>query len=123
MRLFNKLKNLFRPSIRIIELEVVDTTPIEPETILALASHPGFLALSRKLRLMQRYYERKLTSEIRSDIREVDQLQAAVFWAGWLERQVLNEVKIQHKRVNRRPEPEEDEAFKAALAALEEIGR
>ena len=58
------------------------------DMVMSLRSHPGFLALMRKLRAQRNYLESILKSERHADMRTVEFIQSGIAWTGWLEQQV-----------------------------------
>lgn len=139
--MFQNLKNAL--SVLFFGLQVPDPQVIEvtsykvievkaPRTITAwtketkdavgtLAAHPGFVALTDRLNLQRQMLENKLSREYHKDLREIDYLQAGVFWLGYIQDTVAKATKLVP------PTPtaafdEELEAFKLLDAQIERIG-
>ena len=91
------------------------------ESIATLNSHPGFVHLVKKLGKQRAYLRSKLDFEKHADLREVDFLQAGIFWCNWLQ----SEIK---RAATRLPErhldafEEEAKAFHEIDATIERIG-
>jgi hypothetical protein len=91
------------------------------DAISTLSSHPGFVALTDRLNLQRQMLESKLSREFHKDLREIDYLQAGVFWLGYIQDLVA-------KATNLIPSApvdamqEEMEAFKLLDSQIERIG-
>lgn len=92
------------------------------EAVQTLAAHPGFQHLLAKLKLQRNYYQALLVNERHAKIEDVQFLQAAVYWSGWLESMLTQAV---HKtpRPTSEPSPNEVAAFEQAMTALELVGQ
>lgn len=85
------------------------------ESLASLKHHPGFVFLIGKLALQRKYFEAQLhTGKHSGD--DVAHLQAAIHWAGWLEK-TCNSLQPTFD-----PSPSEFEAFESARQSLELVG-
>jgi hypothetical protein len=74
-----------------------------------------------RLALQRQLLESKLTREFHKDLREVDQLQAGVFWLGYVQ-EVISKALDQPQRVPKDVMDEEMEAFRELDAKIERVG-
>jgi len=58
------------------------------ETLLTLNSHPGFSYLLERLKAQKAAFEAVLRTQKHEELKDVHFVQAAVYWAGWLQRQI-----------------------------------
>ena len=80
---------------KVVELAVDATADLDDESIRAITTlehHPGFKALMAKFKLQRGLLEAKLKGGKFKDLREIDNIQNGLYWAGWLERTVAAEV-------------------------------
>ena len=86
-------KLLNRPVVEVVKYKVVEVesprTPFQvdkatQESIATLSSHPGFVALMHKCAYVNAALKTKLAGEHHKDLREVDFLQAGIYWSNWL---------------------------------------
>jgi hypothetical protein len=110
---------------RIIELPQARThsgwTKETKESVATLVAHPGFVALMDKLKLQKATLANHLTSTYHKDLRQVDHLQAGVFWLTWVEAVVMKAT-TNGSPAYITPEQEELEAFKAIDATITRLG-
>jgi hypothetical protein len=86
------------------------------ESVASLQHHPGFVYLLAKLSVQRKYYESQLhTGRHVGD--DVAHLQAAIYWANWLERTCHGMQPIHEAN------PSEFEAFESARQSLELVGQ
>ena len=86
-----------------------------------LPHNAAFKWLTDRLELQSRYLASKLANEPHGSLREVDQLQAGIYWCHWLQRQVADVTNVPQRKL-RDPEAEELELFKQLSAQLERVG-
>lgn len=120
--MFEWIKGWFsRPSVvvkyQVVELDEPRGSEAEDEamkeSIATLTAHPGFLHLVKKLGRQRAYLRSKLDFEKHSDLREVDFLQAGVFWCNWLNTEI--------KRATIKVAPRKLDAMEEELKAFQEI--
>lgn len=117
-----------KPKILIIEQPVTSRPQIlksEDARLSAetLGAHPGFQYLLEKLRHARAMYKTMLETRQCTDLREVIFLQAAIFWSGWLEQQVLDTLpSLRAGQPVNEPSTEVAALFSQAQAAIEEVG-
>lgn len=113
---------------KVVELEKDSAADLDDESIKAipgLESNPGFRAVCAKLRLQRAMLQSKLDNTHHKDIREVDFLQAGLYWSKWLENFVQAEVKKQ-ELFDTKPRSAfdiEEREFERIAASLEVVGR
>lgn len=94
---------------------------IMKESISTLNSHPGFLHIVKKLGRQRAYLRSKLDFEKHSDLREVDFLQAGIFWCNWLNNEIKRTtLKLPQRKLDAMEE--ELKAFREIDASIERIG-
>jgi len=91
------------------------------EAVATLSSHPGFIFLVDRLNLQRQMLESKLAREFHKDLREIDYLQAGVFWLGYIQDQVAKASQLPNARPLDAMQ-EEEEAFRLIDASIERIG-
>lgn len=117
MNFWERVKFLFKPQREYLIIEVPATrTHIrwDEETkasVRTLDHHPGFLAVVDKVNLQKAMLVAQLTNTFHKDLRQVDYLQAGVFWLGLLERLVQSATNIGSKQYIS-PEDEDMQAFR-----------
>jgi len=91
------------------------------ESVATLASHPGFVWLIKRLELQRSALKSKLDLEKHETLREVDFLQAGIYWAGWLQQETA---RMTTKLPQRKLDPFEEElvAFRELDSAIERVG-
>lgn len=111
-----------------IEYKFIEVEPGHPqnlegleESIQALAVHPGFNALSNRLRLNRSQLQSRLQSTLGATLDEVRFLQAGIYWSGWLEAQIKQLV-YKARPVISEPNAEELAIMKEIHESLEVIG-
>lgn len=93
-----------------------EITPDVKEAISSLKHHPGFTYLLNKLAIQRKYYESQLhTGRHVGD--DVAHLQAAIYWANWLQRT------CDGLQPTYEANPSEIEAFEQARQSLELVGQ
>jgi len=108
---------------KVLEVERPAALPdIDHETLATLQHHPGMLYLLAKLRLQKAYLDNKLRYECQPDLRSYDMLQAGIFWASWLERQLEQELTLK-KAPPRLADPSELDTFSQVSDQLTLVGR
>jgi len=85
------------------------------EAVSTLQSHPGFLALCERLALQRARLETQLSHDVHKDLREVDMLQAGIYWCSWLQEQV--------EKATVKGSTKTFDAMEDELAAFKEIER
>lgn len=91
------------------------------EAIQTLSAHAGFIALTDRLNTMNSMLKSKLNAERHPDLRQVDFLQAGIYWSNWLKQEVARSTtKMPERPVD--PLAEEEQAFRELDAALERVG-
>lgn len=121
-----RLTNYFFPPPAPVILEI-DKRPPLPNTAdvvaatSALVEAPGMKFLLAKLDLDRAKLIQTLAESRHQDLREVQYLQAGVYWCGWLQRQLSYYLRLQEDRA-RAITPEEDTLHKAMTSTLELIG-
>lgn len=114
-------KFIKEPAIKYICIEsdtprLPEVTSDVKESLASLKHHPGFVFLMSKLALQRRYFEAQLhTGRHVGD--DVPHLQAAIHWAGWLEK-TCNSLQPTFEANS-----SEFEAFEAARQSLELVGQ
>lgn len=91
------------------------------EAVGTLSSHPGFIALMDRMALQRQMLEHKCSHEFHKDTREVDYLQAGVFWLGYAQELVAKATKLQPSAPMDAFQEELD-AFKELDSKIERIG-
>jgi len=125
--MFERVLSLFKPKVvyKIVELPQARTQSGWSEELRAsvktLAHHPGFLAVIDKLRVQRATLQSQLTSSFHKDLRQVDYLQAGIFWLSWVEK-VVNQTTQSGSQGYIDPEAEEAAAIKAINDQIEKIG-
>lgn len=122
------IEKLFQPRV---EYRVVEYT--EPrtrfkggdastrESVSTLSAHPGFLYLLSKCAAQNALLRSKLQNSFHQTLREVDLLQAGIYWSNWLKQEL-------EKSTMGAPQPQTDafdeelQAFKALDAQIERVG-
>jgi hypothetical protein len=111
--------------VRVVEVVsprvVADSKEIQ-DSIRTLVYHPGFTHLLSKLKWQKSILEAKLREGFHSSLREVDVLQAGIYWAGWLEAELQREVNRLQKHTLLEPHKEEITAFEEIHSALQIVG-
>jgi hypothetical protein len=91
------------------------------DSITALAAHPGFIELTRRMYLQHQVLKTKLCYEKQTSTRNVHFLQAGIYWSNWLRQEVARATtKVNDKTVD--PFEEELLAFQAIDAQIERVG-
>jgi hypothetical protein len=128
MNLFGKYTDYFAKNVK---YKIIEVPPHRTQTrwdddtkaaVSTLSSHPGFVALMDRMFLQRALIEQKLTREFHKDMREVDVLQAGLYWLTWLQDQVQKATVIGSSKRTRSAEDEEIEAFGEVDAHIERIG-
>ena len=130
--MFEKLKKLFT-TVKIQEVPVYQIVEIKGPRIITkwdnetkaavatLQSHPGHVAVMDRLALQRQLLESKLTREFHKDMREVDQLQAGVFWLGYVQ-EVISKALQLPQHTPKDAMDEEMEAFRELDSKIERVG-
>jgi hypothetical protein len=82
----------------------------DEESIRSLKNHPGFVALSNRLRLQAAALDAKLHQR-QDSLRDLDRLQAGIEWCNWLETQVDKAISKHKEAVAVKPLPTEQAMF------------
>jgi hypothetical protein len=91
------------------------------EVVQTLSSHAGFIWLTDRLSVMNAALTTKLKGERHPDLRQVDFLQAGIYWSNWLKQECARATtKMPEKQVDALAE--EEQAFREIDAAIERIG-
>jgi len=97
---------LIKADYKVVVLKDRPTPMVEDEeSIRALATHPGFLAICNRLKLQRAAIQTILDTKKHADIRAVDDLQAGLKWLGFLQSEVDKTIfkKAEAKAVAVRP--------------------
>lgn len=122
--LFVSYLHLSSPSFKTEILELDDR--YEPhvedeESIRALVHHPGFVALTNRLRLQSVVLSHRLNTAHHEDIREVDNLQNGLKWLNYLTSEVNRSVQKKQEARAAATRPHEEIEFKKAFALIEGV--
>lgn len=91
------------------------------DAIQTLSAHAGFIALTDRLNAMNYQLKTKLNGERHADLRQVDFLQAGIYWSHWLQQEVARSTtKMPERPID--PLAEEEAAFREIDAAMERVG-
>lgn len=91
------------------------------EAIQTLSAHAGFIALTDRLNTMNAMLKTKLNAERHPDLRQVDFLQAGIYWSHWLQQEVARSTtKMPERPID--PLAEEEAAFREIDLAMERVG-
>lgn len=92
--------------------------------IVALANHPGMLALLSRMRVQRAAIEGMLRNGRHRDLSEVTRLQAGVLWLSWMEKQI-NQAVGRQQQLDKPRDPFEIERQELAriAEALQIVGR
>lgn len=93
------------------------------ESIKTLAFHPGFLALTARLKTQRSLLETTLKQTRLASIQEVEFLQSGIFWTKWLESQVAAQVHQVQKAAATEFSTEELQALEAIKANMQLVGQ
>jgi hypothetical protein len=97
---------MVKPEYKVVVLTDRPVPMVEDEeSIRALATHPGFVALCNRLKLQRAALQTMLDTKKHPDIRAVDDIQAGLKWLGFLQSEVDKTVfrKAEAKAVAVRP--------------------
>ena len=120
------LAGVFKPDIQYKIVEVEKTKRlghIDPEihkSVASLSIHPGFRYLLKKLAVEQAMLEGEIKS---APLKDVKSLQAGIYWAGWLDRQLKFESALAAPHTTVSPTQEEIDAFNQINAQLQVVGQ
>ena len=90
------------------------------DAIIALQSHPGLIALIDRLALQRAQLEAQLSHSFHKDLREVDILQAGIYWCNWLQDTIARTTRIgSTNEID--PLADELAAFKEIDSAIERV--
>jgi hypothetical protein len=128
--MWDRIKSWFKPQ-PIVIYRVIESGPSRTQlsggdeemrgSVQTLSSHPGFVWLQARLAAQNAALSDRLKYTHHSDIREVDFLQAGIFWSNWLTIQLEQTTsKASSKRVVD-PFEEELRAFKEIDNAIERV--
>ena len=126
--MFNKLRELFKSKVVYKIVEVKAPRPSyrwdqnTKDAVSTLSAHPGFVALTDRLALTKAQIESTLKQTMHKDLRQVDFLQAGLFWSQWLEEQVSKSTTKGSTRSYVDPMDEELAAFKELDSRIERVG-
>lgn len=91
------------------------------DAISTLSSHPGFVVLTQRLAAQNALLRSKLSADHHTTMREVDFLQAGIYWSNWLAQECQrSSTKMPERRTDAMEE--ELDAFRAIDAAIERVG-
>jgi hypothetical protein len=110
---------------KIVALKEPRTKEWDKETrdaVAALTAHPGFLAVVNRLATQRQMIQTKLSSGFHKELREVDYLQAGIFWLDYVQEQVNKATQVKLTARPTEAYDEELEAFKQIDAQLERVG-
>lgn len=125
----SSLRGLFKPDIKyqVVEVdkprELAHTDLETRKSVASLALHPGFRYLLAKLKTQKKFLEGQLISTPHTSIRDVHQLQAGIFWCGWLDSQLKYETALSEPKLPVSATQEELDAFAQVNAQLEIVGQ
>lgn len=126
--MFTRIRKLFTPIIVYKIVEVAKPRPTfrwdqnTKDAVSTLTAHPGFVALTDKLSLINSQLKTKCYSSVHKELREVDFLQAGIFWSNWLREQIEQATVRGSVKQYVDPMAEELEAFKLLDAQIERVG-
>jgi hypothetical protein len=106
-------------TVPVPDVEYVEPTAEVKEAIAALGFNPGFKCLLARMRYVKAHLNRQLIEGKHSDMRDVSYLQSGIYWAGWLESELL---KSQPTKPPAQASEFVEEAFEASRAALDVVG-
>jgi hypothetical protein len=92
------------------------------DAVATLPAHPGFLAIVNRLATQKQMVQTKLSSGFHKELREVDYLQAGIFWLDYVQEQVNKATQVKLTARPTEAYDEELEAFKQIDAQLERVG-
>jgi hypothetical protein len=119
-----KLQVVPVPTYKVIEIrphQVQAWSKELKDAIKTLSSHPGFVAILDRLALQKQLLANKASLEFHKDIRELDYLQAGIFWLGYIQT-LLDKVTEVPRQPQRDIMQEELEAFQEIDRQLERVG-
>ena len=109
---------------KVVPLERPTTEPVLNDelraSIASLRSHPGFEYLTSRARAVKAYLQRQLETGRHENMRDVQYLQAGIYWAEFWEREA--QAKSQPIKPPVDPTEFERQAFETARAGLEAVG-
>lgn len=113
-----------QPKFTIVEIERPRQMDKPPDDVLiTLQHHPGFTYLTERLRTQRFALEAALKRGKHATLRDVDILQAGIYWAGWLETQIQSALKLtQALEIPKPAFQEEQDAFNEIHNALQLVG-
>lgn len=115
--------------VEVVKFQVVEVTERannwDKETrdaVATLPAHPGFLAITKRLAAQKALIAAKLNTGYHKELREVDYLQAGIFWLSYVQDQVskATQVKMAPRAVD--AYQEEMDAFKEIDSQIERVG-
>lgn len=101
--------------------ERLEVHPEDEESIRLLAHHPGFVALTNRLKIQRAALKAKLETQCHTDLREVDSLQNGIKWTGWLNAEVDKAVAKRKEAEAVAPHADEMAQFKQVFALLQGV--
>jgi hypothetical protein len=112
------------PRILVVEVEkgLSRSSFADEQSIASLKHHPGFVALTNKLRFKRQVLEAQLKSVRHESIRDVDNIQSRIFGLGYLESEVDSAVGNLRKETPREADEHEVKWFNEISAAIQGIG-
>jgi len=123
-----RLAELFNPKI---EYQLVEVEKPKPATewnedilraIAALEHHPGFAALTERLRFQRSVLRSRLENEKQSH-EDDNFVKSGIFWTGWLDNQVKAAQSRLVKPVTLKLTPSDQELFDQINSQIEEVGK
>jgi hypothetical protein len=91
------------------------------ESVATLNSHPGFIWLTQRLDVMNAALKAKLAQERHTDLKDVQFLQAGIYWSNWLRQEVALATRAPHNKPLDAYD-EELKAFQEIDALIERVG-
>lgn len=121
------LRKLFKPTVVYKLVEVPSLrTPLQEgpeilESVTTLNAHPGFLYLMQRLSLQNAAIKTQLSFVQPKDMRQVDFLQAGIYWSNWLQMEMDRATKRPSRNVKDVMQEELD-AFREIDSQIERVG-
>ena len=114
---------LITPRYLVVEIEkgIQIAAGADNDAIALLKNHPGFLALTNRMRLKKAALKAALEQTRHDTIRDVDFLQSGLYWLGFLESEVNKAVQDLKTKSAPKLAVNEVEEFEKVRAAIESV--
>ena len=114
---------LITPSYLVVEIEkgIQIAAGADNDAIALLKNHPGFLALTNRMRLKKAALKAALEQTRHDTIRDVDFIQSGLYWLGFLELEVKKAVQDLQTKAAPKLAVNEVEEFEKVRAAIESV--